>query len=184
MTTLSKSNLVQKKVAKPPKMGVGSTKPPKWWIDAIPASQSHGSGILQKKLWRLVSDYVRIRDWYKFQGECVATGKYIQEWKEGQAGHFISYSTCNGIFKFDVDNIHMQSAQSNSWGGREDWKKYEDTLSARYGPGHVPLLELKNRDTGPKFSVKDTETLMKDLLTRMADLPEQPEYYQKVIMRL
>lgn len=64
----------------------GSKLASKAWIKAIPPSTSHGTGTLQKRLWRLVSDFVRIRDWYKY-GTCVATGVKIENWRSGDAGH-------------------------------------------------------------------------------------------------
>ena len=42
------------------------------WLKAIPESKAHGAGTYQKRLWRLTSDYVRIRDWYEY-GVCAAT---------------------------------------------------------------------------------------------------------------
>ena len=103
------------------------------WIKAIPQSQNHGSGILQKKLWRLVSDYCRIRDWYAYEGKCVATGAKIGHWRLGQAGHFRPYSTCRGMFKFDERNIFLQSPRSNSWGGYDDWINFEYNVICRTG---------------------------------------------------
>ena len=91
------------------------------WIKAVPQSPSHGSGTLQKRLWRLTSDFTRIRDWYKYNGRCVATGKRIERWQDGDAGHFRPYSICRGIFKFDERNIFLQSKRSNGFGEYDDW---------------------------------------------------------------
>ncbi len=149
------------------------------WIRAIPLSAAHGSGHLQKRLWRLTSDFVRIRDFYKY-GRCVATGKPILNWMDGQAGHFKAYSKCNGIYKFDVRNIHLQSAQSNSWGDFEDWKAYEKEL-ARRKVDIQGFIEDNNANHGQKLT--DTEVIyyMHFLLEELKLLPEQPEYYQRVI---
>src|SRR6185503_4390177 len=52
-------------------LGVGRIKTKKVprgtpaWVKAIPMGK-HGSGHLQKRLWRLKSDFVRIRDWIAF----------------------------------------------------------------------------------------------------------------------
>lgn len=166
---------------KRPKKAKPSTFAP--WIKAIPESQSHGSGSLQKRLWRLTSDYVRIRDWHKY-GICVATGRKVASWREGQAGHFISYSKCNGLFKFHPLNIHLQSARSNSWGDRDDWKQYEITLGLRYQsdfPGIVEYLEMLNKKSSLKFTNEEIFEQMKYILKAMRNLPEQPEYYARVI---
>lgn len=150
------------------------------WIKSIPESQSHGSGTYQKRLWRLISDYVRLRDWYQFKGKCVTTGKYVERWQDGQAGHFKAYSKCNGMFKFDERNIHLQGASSNSWGDMDDWKGYERELKRRYGEEIVEELEAENRAYSLKFSQLEIEAKMELILEKMKDLEEQPEYYKRV----
>jgi hypothetical protein len=148
------------------------------WIRAIPISQNHGSGILQKKLWRLVSDYVRIRDWYEY-GTCVATGKRIEHWKDGQAGHFRPYSICRGIFKFDERNIFLQSARSNSWGGYDDWIVFEAEVTRRTGEDKDSMDRL---NLAHELKLNDSMVIEKirDILDLMEDLPEKPDYYARV----
>lgn len=159
--------------------------PPKipLWIKAIPQSSAHGAGNLQKRLWRLVSDYVRCRDWYAYDGRCVATGRRIERWQDGNAGHFKAYSKCNAMFKFDETNIHLQSAQSNSWGDLDDWKAYEAELIRRYGEGAIRRIETQNNIHHGK---KPTDALviakMEFILAQMSILEEQPEYYPRVMM--
>lgn len=151
------------------------------WIKAIPQSQNHGSGTLQKRLWRVTSDYIRIRDFEKY-GRYVDTGNKIYDWKESQAGHFISYSVCNGMFKWDEDNIHAQSATGNSWGGMVVGHNYGAELERR---GIIPEeLRSKNRDT--ELKVNDTLVTMKIVyyLTKMANLEHKPAYYSRVVKLL
>lgn len=150
------------------------------WLKAIPEG-SHGSGTVQKRLWRVVSDYTRLRDWYYHKGVCVASGIKLSDWREGQAGHFLSYSTCNGLFKFDERNVHLQSAHSNQWGRREDWQLYEATLIQRYGVEYINMLEDENRASPLKFTVEQTKDKIQEILKKMATLPEQPEYYKRVM---
>ncbi len=146
------------------------------WIKSIPESNAHGSGTLQKRLWRIVSDYVRIRDWSKSK-RCTATNRPIYNWKDGQAGHFISYSKCNGIFKFDTDNIFLQSAHSNAWGDYDDWKEFEQQINLR--GIDTDELRARNRDTPLKFSEAEVIEKMKEIIEKMKDLPEQPMYYKR-----
>lgn len=152
------------------------------WLKAIPESQAHGSGTCQKRLWRVVSDYVRIRDWHAHK-VCVATGTRINHWTEGQAGHLKPYSNCNALYKFDVRNIHMQSASSNKWGNRDTWKEYEKVVRAR---GYdIDAFERENRKaTGA--SLRDSEVIeqIKRVLKKMERLPEQPTYYKRATMLL
>lgn len=149
------------------------------WIRAIPPSPAHGSGTLQQRLWRLVSDYVRIRDWHQFEGKCIATGKYIPHWTQGNAGHFKAYSRCNGIYKFDVRNIHLQAASSNVWGTMDDWFSYAEELEKRHGITKV-MIDAENQQTSLKsLSTENILNQMKRLLADMGDLKEQPDYYQR-----
>ena len=147
------------------------------WIKAIPEG-SHGSGTLQKRLWRATSDFVRLRDWYKYRS-CTATNRPIERWQDGQAGHFISYSKCNGMFKFDTDNIFLQSAYSNAWGDYDDWLEFERNIKLR--GVDTEALRIKNRDMPLKFSDYEIIALMKEILEKMKSLPEQPAYYKRAV---
>lgn len=149
------------------------------WVKSIPPTGSHGSGHLQKRLYRLVSDTVRIRDWYKFKGLCIATGTRIPHWSAGDGGHFISYSICRGMMKFDIKNIHLQSKHSNMLSTREDWQQFEAELIRRYGIQYLNDLEDENKRTPLKFSTQDILDLMSKLLEDMKKLPEQPEYWAR-----
>ena len=151
------------------------------WVKAIPESQAHGSGTLQKRLWRLTSDFVRIRDFYRYRGSCVATGRVLWSWRDGNAGHWISYSVCRGLFKFDARNIHLQEAISNKLSTREDWQQYEATLIERYGVEYVNMLEDENRKSPLKFTNEQIIERMKELLIAMLELKERPEYHEWAI---
>lgn len=149
------------------------------WIKAIPESQSHGSGTLQKRLWRLVSDYVRIRDWHAYRGKCVASGAFLPRWQDGNAGHFKPYSRCNGLFKFDPRNIFLQKPQSNILGSYEDWISFEEEILRRTGMNRHSIDKL-NQEYSLKFSNQDVVKQMELMLNRMKALPEQPDYFQRV----
>lgn len=147
------------------------------WLRAIPESQSHGSGTFQKRLWKITSDYVRIRDFYAY-GCCVATGKRFEHWNESHAGHLKPYSTCNGLFKFDIRNIHAQHGNSNKWGNFDTFRDFEKVVRNR---GYdFDLFEKENRDAQGS-SLRDSEVLeeIKKRLILMKDLPEKPEYFER-----
>lgn len=151
------------------------------WIRYIPPSYAHGSGILQHKLWRVVSDYVRIRDWHAHGGRVVdMPGMKLARWTNGQAGHFKSYGTCNGIFKFDPVNIHLQSPSGNAWGGQDIGHAFGEELKRRYGPDILEDIERKNRTTSLKFSDGQIISLMTSIIANMRTLPEQPDYLAKI----
>jgi hypothetical protein len=152
------------------------------WIKAIKLSGGeHGSGILQKKLWRITSDCVRIRDYYQY-GTCVATGAKLGHWMASQAGHFIAYSVCRGMFKWDTKNIHAQSASSNSWGGMEIGHSFGEELERR----GYNLDDLRATNNATELKVNDTMVVekMREILLMMKRLPEKPDYYARVISLL
>lgn len=60
------------------------------WLSKIPQG-SHGSKIVFKKLWKVISDYVRIRDFIAYK-RCISCSKAISRWKEWQAGHYVAFS--------------------------------------------------------------------------------------------
>jgi len=147
------------------------------WLKAIPESQSHGSGTYQKRLWRLTSDYVRIRDFHLF-GVCAATGARIEHWRDGQAGHLKPYTNCNALYKFDLRNIHMQSASSNKWGNFDTFRDFEKVVRNR-GYDFDAFEQENNKARGA--SLRDGEVLeaIKFLLLFMNELPEKPEYFER-----
>lgn len=150
------------------------------WVKSIPKSKGHGSGDLQQRLWRIVSDYVRLRDFYTYK-KCVATGQYIQDWRDTDAGHFRPYSTCNGMFKFDIWNIHAQSKKSNAWGGMKDGYYFGEELKRRYGEGFLEELEQENRNhVNEKVENYLVVKEMEDILDLFESLPEKPDYYERV----
>ena len=153
------------------------------FLKCIPIG-SHGKTPIQKKVWKLVSDYVRIRDWYKYKGISV-TGQYIQHWKEGDAGHFIGWTTCNNVFKFDVRNIHLQQSNSNRLSSMADGERFAKTINERYGQNYTDFLHSENNKLhGGKLNDYDLIEYAKEIIEKMKELPEQPEYFNIVLQRL
>jgi hypothetical protein len=167
------------------------------WIRAIRPHRGHGNGAWEQRLWKLTTDYVRIRDWYKYNGRCVATGEYIPHWKNGTAGHFIRFSVCNGAFKYDPMNIHLQSFNSNlgivddipdieyQWGyspEQETAEAFARELNRRYGRHYTQYLETQNRSMrNSRLGTPEVHKLIIEAFNRLAYLPEQPHYYQRIL---
>lgn len=152
------------------------------WVKAIPPG-AHGSGTLQKRLWRLVSDWVRIHDWHKYHGKCVATGRHIESWQDGDAGHFRAYTKCNGMMKFDERNIFLQSKRSNGFGDKEDWDAFEQEIIRRgYDPEEFKRENIKH--SMEQITISKIEGKMIEIIDRMKDLPEKPKYYDRVVSLL
>lgn len=149
------------------------------WLRAIPESQGHGSGTYQKRLWRLVSDYVRIRDFNNY-GYTV-DGKKMHNWRDAQGGHFLEYSICRGMFKFFLGNIFAESAQSNSFKNTLVRDKIEEELRRRYGQDIKQHLKKMNQISSLDFSNTEVIQQMKFILSLMQDYPEKPDYYERVV---
>jgi len=153
------------------------------FIKSIPIG-SHGRTPIQKKVWKLVSDYVRIRDWYKYKGISV-TGQYIPHWKEGDAGHFIGWTSCNNLFKFDVRNIHLQQSNSNRLSSMADGEKFANTLKKRYGEDYTDMLHKENlKLQGGKLDDYKLIEYAREIIEKMKGLEEQPDYFQKVLDKM
>jgi len=149
------------------------------WIKAIPESKAHGAGTYQKRLWKLTSDYVRIRDFYKY-GRCAATGEHFSDWKSAnvQAGHLKNYATCNGLYKFDVRNIHAQTSRSNRFPTYDDHMNFRAEVEKR-GYDWDLFEKENNANNGCRLYDSDVIKALKELLHKMKELPEQPEYFER-----
>lgn len=82
---------------------------------------------LKKKLWTLFSIYIRYRD----KGVCFTCG-LKKQWKEMQAGHFISRAIGGILLYFHERNVHCQCFRCNiNLGG--NGAIYAKRLKERYG---------------------------------------------------
>lgn len=156
------------------------------WTSPIPLG-SHGSKScsLQKKYWKVVSDFVRIRDFYEF-GTCIACGKRVNSWKDLQAGHYKSWASCNGFSKWDMNNIFGECAYCNTgFNGNEVGANFKDGILGRYGADRIEYIQNLNKH--PIEKITDEFRLIegiKKTLEMMKDLPEKPDYYEKVIEKM
>jgi hypothetical protein len=98
------------------------------------------------KAWDILSDYTRCRDYVKY-GRCVATGKRILDWKESDAGHFITMAGHGALVGFDEMNVHMQSKNSNQLSSAEDGAEFEREIIRRYGEGVTKHLKATKLET-------------------------------------
>lgn len=132
------------------------------------------SGVKDKS-WSLLSDYVRCRDYILFKGKCVATGRKIDHWREGDPGHYVSMAGHGVESGFDPMNIHLQSKSSNGWGGNADGHLFGLELDRRYGSGTAKKL----RQTRPLVKDDDWYHLRKieDIWSKFQALKkEHPDF--------
>lgn len=106
---------------------------------------------LDDKLWRVFSEFIRIRD-AKFGngiGKCYTCGKLIH-YKDGDAGHYEKRQHENT--KYDERNNHLQCHKCNRYdGGRQS--DYAEHLIRDYGQGI--LQELNQAKFIPVFNRDD-----------------------------
>jgi hypothetical protein len=137
------------------------------WFKSLPTG-SHGNTPAQKKYWKVVSDYVRERDWKKY-GYCVSCKTKILDWKTGDAAHFKRYSVCNSYFKFHPDNIALSCKNCNRNDDGVVGHAFGEELIKRYGKRHLLWIEETNLSfKGQKMKtwqiVEKVEKLRPDLI--------------------
>jgi len=119
---------------------------------------SHGSTPYQKRYWRVVSEYVRKRDFEKY-GTCVSCGAHFDDWRAGHAGHYIPWSRCNAWFKYDWRNLALQCARCNlslHRSGADVGHAFAEELKRRYGDDILTILAHDNESLrGQKMEVPD-----------------------------
>jgi hypothetical protein len=89
------------------------------------------------------------------------------------------------MFKFDIWNVHMQSAISNKLSSQVDGHAFGEELKRRYGTDFLEELKLENRShMSEKVDNQLVVQEMIDIIELMKSLPEQPEYFLKVINKI
>jgi hypothetical protein len=119
--------------------------PPAWFMAITPGS--HGSTPYQKRYWRVVSEYVRKRDFEKY-GTCVSCGFHFERWQDSQAGHWLPYAVCNAWYKFDSEfNIAGQCSGCNRSlhrSGAHVGHAMGEELKRRHGDGVLERIKHDN----------------------------------------
>ncbi len=101
----------------------------------------------KKELWKVFSEYIRMRD----KGKCFScqkilppyyhrSGKLLPGWKSGQAGHFVTAKNCGLALYFHERNIHCQCHHCNiNLSG--NWLEYRKAMIKKYGLKTTQSLE-------------------------------------------
>jgi hypothetical protein len=138
------------------------------WFKSLPQG-SHGATPSQKKAWKVVSDFVRQRDWEKYK-RCVSCGTYLESWQKGQAGHYRAWSLCNGIFKYDLRNVALQCAACNYHSDGKIGHTFAEELKRRYGDNILDELNDEDRKhRGKKVEEWQLVEMCAKLLNRAVD---------------
>lgn len=121
---------------------------------------------LDKKLWKLFSEYIRRRDADE-NGfvKCFTCGR-IKHWKQMQCGHGIGRQ--HKSTKYDEKNNAGQCPVCNGFeGGMRE--RFKENMDKKYGPNTWDLMELKSR-TPSKWGIFEYETLIKHYKSKLEEM--------------
>lgn len=69
---------------------------------------------LKGVLWAIFSMYTRKRDFILYNGRCVSCSATLNDWKDGDAGHYVSVTRGNFWSLFFEKNVHLQCKRCNN----------------------------------------------------------------------
>ena len=155
------------------------------WIKSIPQG-SHGSTSIQKKLWKVVSDFVRIKDFYLNGTTCPGClQNKFGTWKDGQAGHWKSWGASNSYAKYELRNLLMICSNCNRNEDGMIGYRIGEKLKQIYGNDNPVYIDsINNENRGRKLDDIILVDILKMIILSMSKLPEQPDYYKKVVDKL
>lgn len=151
------------------------------WLNKIPLG-SHGSTPLQKKLWKVTTDYVRIYDFITY-GKCPSCNRPFTSWQEAQGGHYRAYSLCKGYKKFDRLNVFAQCAYCNSRMNEDKFEGgriFSQNIVKRYGQSRLDLINTYTQGSPEKLEVPKLIEMINELLGLFEELDIKPDYYYKI----
>lgn len=129
---------------------------------------------LKKKLWDIVSKYVRLRDCIlttgtKFEGLCISCG-VKKNLENADAGHFISRT--DKALCYDERNIHFQCKRCNG-PLRGNFPGYYNGLKHRYGDGFANLLlDIHEKSTVNQWKAFELEELIETYSKKLEQLSQ------------
>lgn len=122
---------------------------------------------LSKKLWRLVSEYVRRKDADEYgYVKCFTCGK-ADYWQNLDAGHYIPKSV-SLYLRFDERNLKPQDTACNRF-RHGNLTQYALALEKLYGPGILEELDSV-RHTPTKYNRGDYESMIETYTKKLAAL--------------
>lgn len=156
---------------------------PPSWVGVIPQG-SHGSTKIQKKAWKLISDYVRIHDYYTYGGKCAACGKFFEDWRDGHCGHFKSWGASNSYAKYYLKNLALICPYCNQNENAMIGFNFGQTLMDRHGIDVIYDIEDENNNRrGQKMEDFYLVGMMEVILPGFERYPGKPDYYDKMMER-
>lgn len=118
------------------------------------------------KLWKVFSEYIRLRD-SDGEGNCKCiTCNFRGHWTRFDCGHGVGRQ--HKSTKFDTRNNHAQCKRCNGFNGGEQ-AIYKEEVEKRYGKGTWDELVFKSRQVCKRGKV---------------EIEVMEEYYRKEVKRL
>jgi len=140
---------------------------------------------LDKKLWRIFSKYIRLRDCdNNGMGKCISCGKPIWVFRiedkihfnqQAHAGHYYNKGSNYRALKYDEKNVNLQCCHCNTFleGNKQGYKK---GLIKKYGEEVLQYLEIK-KSNQCKWSYGEYEVLIKHYTQKLNDLLRERGIY-------
>lgn len=97
------------------------------------------------KFWAVFARYVRVRDFLKYDGQCISCGGR-KDFEQLQAGHFAPAGNCGFALLFDELNVNAECQTCNGF-DKGHLIGYKTRLIERYGKAKVLALEEKYNDS-------------------------------------
>jgi len=118
------------------------------------------------KLWKVFSEYIRLRDSDgQGIGKCF-TCNFRSDWRRQDAGHGIGRQ--HKAVKFDERNVHLQCKRCNGFEGGQQ-AIYKEEVEKRYGVGTWDSLVIKSRQVCKRGKV---------------EIEVMTDYYRKEVKKL
>ena len=121
---------------------------------------------LKKKLDRVFSIYVRLRDTDESgYGRCISCGQIIH-WKKGDAGHYVNRKHMS--LRYDEKNVNLQCRACNRF-DEGNMIGYNHGLIEKYGDNVIPYLQIK-KNNPCKIGDFEYSVLIKDYSKKVKEL--------------
>ncbi len=130
---------------------------------------------IKGKYWTLFSEYIRRRDFTAY-GRCISCGKPVSDWREFDAGHFVSAGGGGFALLFDERNVNGECQADNAF-NQNHLLLYRRGPDARYGARSADALEERYRDshfkgkTTKEWNKKQYEAEIEKLKEKLAFIP-------------
>lgn len=127
---------------------------------------------LKKKLDRVFSEYIRLRDvGDNGYGRCISCGKIVF-WKEADAGHFVNRSHMGT--RYSERNVNLQCRSCNRFDEGNNIG-YTRGLISKYGVKVINDLEVKKHSIS-QLSAFDYEVMITHYQDEVKRLKEEKEF--------